>query len=145
MPDPSSFTSSSFLDMNSIHFKVLIIFTRTFVVILIVFCLICVVAASETAEDWNDKGRALYKQGKYEEAIKCFDKAIEIDPNFISAWELKGGVLDMLGRHEEAQKCFDKAESIRNPKKGLIDTLIDWIMDMLRYAISMLKRLIPFI
>lgn len=118
---------------------------RTFVVILTVFCLIGVVAASETAKEWNDKGRALYEQEKYEEAIKCYDRAIEIDPDLAYVWHSKALALDKLGRDEEAQKCFDKAESIMNPKKGLIDTLIDWIRDILGYIIGMFKRLIPFI
>ena len=33
------------------------------------------------AKDWNRKGNALYNLKKYDEAIKCYDKAIEI--NFI--------------------------------------------------------------
>ena len=33
---------------------------------------------------------ALYNLGKYEEAIKCYDKAIEIDPNYADAWNNKG-------------------------------------------------------
>ncbi|MFQ6072924.1 MAG: tetratricopeptide repeat protein, partial [Methanosarcinales archaeon] len=35
---------------------------------------------SETASDWNNKGNALYIIGKYEDAIDCYDKALEIDP-----------------------------------------------------------------
>ena len=85
---------------------------RTFIVILTVFCLIGVVAASETAKEWNDKGRALCERGKYEEAIECFDKAIEINPDFVCAWHGKGRVLYEQGKYEEAIKCYDKAIEI---------------------------------
>jgi Flp pilus assembly protein TadD len=30
------------------------------------------------ADAWNDKGYALYKTGKYKEAIQAYDEAIEI-------------------------------------------------------------------
>jgi len=33
-------------------------------------------------EAWHWKGVALYNQGNYEEAIKCFDKALEINPDY---------------------------------------------------------------
>ena len=57
---------------------------------------------------------------------------IEINPNFISTWHSKVLALDKLDGYKEAQKCYDGAESIRNAKKGLIDTLMDRVMDMLR-------------
>ena len=51
----------------------------------------------------------------YEKAIKCFDKALEIDPNDSDSWALKGTSLDLLNRSQEAIKCFDKALEI-NPR-----------------------------
>jgi len=30
---------------------------------------------------WHEKGLAYSKLGKYDEAIKCYNKAIEIDPS----------------------------------------------------------------
>jgi len=29
---------------------------------------------------WHNKGLALYDLGRYEEAIRCYDKVLEIDP-----------------------------------------------------------------
>ena len=40
-----------------------------------------------------DKGIALGKQGKLEEAIKCFDEALKIEPEDVDAWHNKGIVL----------------------------------------------------
>jgi tetratricopeptide (TPR) repeat protein len=55
---------------------------------------------------------ALGSLGKYEEAIECFDKALDIDQNDASIWDNKGFVLGSLGRREEAIECFDKAVKI---------------------------------
>jgi tetratricopeptide (TPR) repeat protein len=44
--------------------------------------------------------------------MRCFDKAIEIDPGFAYAWYNKGYALSSLGRYEEAIECFDKAIEI---------------------------------
>jgi tetratricopeptide (TPR) repeat protein len=65
-------------------------------------------------EDWTNKGIYLNMDGKYEESIKCYDKAIEIDPNYIKAWHNKGVALESLKKYEEAIKCFDKVIQI-NP------------------------------
>ena len=35
---------------------------------------------------WNNKGIALARQGKYDEAIKVFDLTLEIDPKYAKAW-----------------------------------------------------------
>ncbi|GAH17423.1 unnamed protein product, partial [marine sediment metagenome] len=55
------------------------------------------------------KGMALGELEKYEEAIVCHDKILELDPNDIKAWYDKGFVLNMLEMHEEAIKCHEKA------------------------------------
>ncbi len=45
---------------------------------------------------------------RFEEAIVCFDKAIELNPNDIEALNNKGASLDYLKRHDEAIECFNK-------------------------------------
>jgi len=57
---------------------------------------------------WRNKGGTLYFQGKYDEAIECYDKAIEIDPENPVMWNNKGLALNALGKYEQAIACYDK-------------------------------------
>jgi tetratricopeptide (TPR) repeat protein len=60
------------------------------------------------------QGVALSNLGKDEEALKAFEKAIEINPTDPEAWYNKGVALGKLGKNEEALKAFEKAIEI-NP------------------------------
>lgn len=69
----------------------------------------------------SGKGNALNVQGNYEEAIKCYDKAIELDPNYTFAWSGKGNALSNLGKFEEAIICYDKSLAIDPNNKYALD------------------------
>jgi len=56
-------------------------------------------------KDWNNKGIALYRLGKYEEALECYDDAIKLSRDLPEVWNNKSIVLDHLGRYEEALEC----------------------------------------
>ena len=45
---------------------------------------------------WNNKGNALTNLNKSDEAIKAYDKAIEINPHNSDAWNDKGLALTNL-------------------------------------------------
>jgi tetratricopeptide (TPR) repeat protein len=68
--------------------------------------------SERSAAFWNNKGASLDALGRHDEAIGCFDKALEIDPRDAAAWINKGVSLDSLGRREEAIGCYDKALEI---------------------------------
>ena len=55
---------------------------------------------------WNNKGDALTKLNKSDEAIKAFDKAIEINPHDSDAWNNKGNALNKLDKYDEAIKAL---------------------------------------
>lgn len=48
---------------------------------------------------WFNKASALVRLKKYDEAIECFDKAIELNPNLHLLWYFKGKVLVELNRY----------------------------------------------
>ena len=47
--------------------------------------------------------------GKYDEAIKAYDEAINLDPKLASAWNNKGNVSLSQGKYDEAIQAYDKA------------------------------------
>jgi len=53
--------------------------------------------------------RLYYREGKYEEAIAAFDKALEIEPSHAFAWHDRGVCLRALERNEEALASITKA------------------------------------
>ena len=71
--------------------------------------------AKPDAETWFNKGVALFGKGQFEEAIACFDRAIEINPRYADAWYHKGVALGNLGRSGEEIACYDRAIEI-NPR-----------------------------
>ena len=66
---------------------------------------------SEYFEAWCNKGEALRRQEKYEEAIEYYDRAIEIHPQYSKAWSSKGLALKALGREAECVAAFAQAEA----------------------------------
>ncbi|MCQ8893831.1 MAG: tetratricopeptide repeat protein [Methanolinea sp.] len=64
----------------------------------------------KSTASWFKRGIDLYyKQGRFLDAIECFDRVIEMDPTHVDAWREKGICLKELGRYEEALQCFDRA------------------------------------
>jgi tetratricopeptide (TPR) repeat protein len=52
---------------------------------------------------------------KYNEAIQCYDKALEINPRDAKAWNNKGLAYADMNKYNEAIQCYDKALEI-NPR-----------------------------
>jgi serine/threonine protein kinase len=75
-------------------------------------------------EAWelSNKGVSLSNLGKYQEAIACYDKAIEINPGFADAWHNKTNSLEKLGKDQEVIACYDKALEI-NP--GFVEAWVN--------------------
>lgn len=64
------------------------------------------------AATWLDSGLQLSNLGNTREALKCYDKAIEIDPLYDTAWFNKGTTLMKMNDVNGAIKCFSKAVEI---------------------------------
>lgn len=55
---------------------------------------------------WRDEVQVLANLGQWEGAIACLDKAIDLDPQCVTAWSDKARYLAALGRLEEAVDCY---------------------------------------
>jgi tetratricopeptide (TPR) repeat protein/DNA-binding response OmpR family regulator len=64
------------------------------------------------AWEWNNKGVSLANLGRYDEALTCCNKVLEIDQRDAEAWNNKGVSLANLGRSDEALTCYNKALEI---------------------------------
>jgi tetratricopeptide (TPR) repeat protein len=64
------------------------------------------------AEKWLNSGLQLSHLAKYAEALKCYNKAIEIDPRHDVAWFNKGTILAKMQDVNGAIQCFNKAVEI---------------------------------
>jgi tetratricopeptide (TPR) repeat protein len=79
-----------------------------------------------------DEGNRLERQKKDSAALKCYNKALAIDPNNVVALSNKGAVLANMGDHLNAFKSFNRALELkpndRNAsinKKMLIDHIVE--------------------
>ena len=71
----------------------------------------------DNAQYWFNKGDTLFWSGDFKESIKCFDKAIELDPNECDdALAIKAMALIKLNKRKEANGCLIK--SLRNNPKN---------------------------
>jgi len=99
-------------------------------------------ACCKSAQDINPRradsssvlrmGDILAKLGRNDEAIDCYDRALEIAPRDILVWGAKGIALNRLGYIEEALKCHERMLEI-NPRD-----LVSWGAKAI--ALQKLKR-----
>jgi tetratricopeptide (TPR) repeat protein len=67
---------------------------------------------SMTVEKLLEKGDDLIKRKKYEKALKAYENAIKINPDFAEAWKGKGVALLKRKRYYDALLAFDNAINI---------------------------------
>jgi tetratricopeptide (TPR) repeat protein len=98
-----------------------------FVVVLMALAVLCVsaVAQENTAEGWFKKGSELFRNGSYDDAVKAYDRAIELEPSNATFYISKVPGLNLLAlltnnqsKHNESLQAIDKALEIdpKNPK-----------------------------
>jgi tetratricopeptide (TPR) repeat protein len=75
------------------------------------------------APAWGLKAEALLTLARYEEALACFDKVLEMAPDGIT-WYHKGLCLLRLRRCEQAVACFNKALNVGRLDRELRDEIL---------------------
>lgn len=63
---------------------------------------------------WYGKGATLILLGRYEEALRAIDRALDINPRNEVAWVNKGNALTRMGQVLDALRCFNAAIKV-NP------------------------------
>ena len=58
---------------------------------------------------WAIKGNAEFQTGLYQDAIKSYTKAVQMDHNRPSLWHSKGMAEEMAGEYDHAEVSYDKA------------------------------------
>jgi len=61
----------------------------------------------------NVLGVALQEQGKFQEAVTTFNKAIELKPDYAEAYSNRGNALSDLGQLKEALESYEKAIQLK--------------------------------
>ena len=63
-------------------------------------------------DDLVAKGKLLLEDGKFDDALACFDQALLLNLHDPELWNFKGVTLRSLGRYQEALECFNKSLEI---------------------------------
>jgi tetratricopeptide (TPR) repeat protein len=62
-----------------------------------------------TQYDWFGQARIHEVAGKLKDALKAYEAALEMDPNFAKAWFYKAKLHLQLGHKKKAKECAEKA------------------------------------
>jgi tetratricopeptide (TPR) repeat protein len=65
--------------------------------------------SQQTVDQYLQKGDQLYKQQKYDEALRVFEQATDLDSKSAEAHYRRGQALEKLGYHIEANAAYDQA------------------------------------
>ena len=62
----------------------------------------------KSADEWYKEGMVLTSEGKYEEALKCYDKVLSLKPLHKESLISKGNIFLDMDECEKALKCYDE-------------------------------------
>ena len=65
------------------------------------------------SDDYLKRGHNQTLMGRYEDAIKTYAKAIELNPKNAKAWLFKGLALSFLNKYDESIPAYDKAIELK--------------------------------
>ncbi len=67
---------------------------------------------SPNAGDLYQEGNTFYELKRYQDSLKSYEKALQIDPEYEVAWRGKGDVLQSLKRDRDSLEAYEKAIQI---------------------------------
>ncbi len=73
----------------------------------------------DEGKEWCNKGKLLQIQGRLDDAIECYNKAIKINPKNDGAWYIKGLILKQQGNLDKAIECYDKTIEIKSENENV--------------------------
>ncbi|HEX4810852.1 MAG TPA: tetratricopeptide repeat protein, partial [Bryobacteraceae bacterium] len=72
-----------------------------------------VVSTPHDAQAWYDLGRTKYNENRFDEAVNCFKRALQLDPTNVKAADNLGLSLGALGHNEEAIEAYKRAIALQ--------------------------------
>jgi predicted O-linked N-acetylglucosamine transferase (SPINDLY family) len=87
-----------------------------------------------SAESHTERGNALARLSRHEQAIASYDKAIDFAASQPAAHYNRGSALQILKRHEDAIASFDRAISLKPDHVAAINKRAGCLYDLRRYA-----------
>ena len=93
---------------------------------------------------YYNKWNSLYELWKYEEAIKMYDKAIELNPKFVDAYNNKWSILYKSWNYKESIKMYNKALKLDSKSAKVYHDKWDVLFELWDYkeAIRMYDKVI---
>ncbi len=99
-------------------------FRLSVILIIAVIVVTCINVMGKGAKEWNKEGLSLLEKGKYEEALNCFNKALELDPGVPQLLNNKGYALYNMGKSGNNTYYVERSLEVYNQaisKKGDYD------------------------
>lgn len=93
----------------------------------------------KSADEWNKQGIASINDGKFDESIKCFDKALKLDPQNTTYLSNKGAGLVYAKQFGNALGCFDEAIKIEPHDDNVWDNKGSTLHKLERYTDAILS------
>ncbi len=69
---------------------------------------LAIAQAPQVARYWSNLAEALRRQGDLAEALRCYERSIELDPQYANGWRGLGAVRFAFGRYELAEAAFQR-------------------------------------
>lgn len=67
---------------------------------------------NKTVDSWNSTAVLLARVGRYDDAVKEYDRGIATRPNDADLWAGKAEALQCLGKSADAELCAKKAREL---------------------------------